>query len=416
VSLPSANAVTAWSSHRGRQFELDQTEAGIAQIKLRNESGRFDPTNTGSAYAAGLTALRQSKINVRHPFTGSWHDVFTGYAEDWQFGRTGRKGSNATLKLVDAFELLANAQVEPQASGDGSLFYAEQHVDDRILAALADASFPAVRTDIFQGNVDVQERSYDPGTSILDVIFEAVDAEFPGVANFYISKEGIARFRGRGFRFNPDRYKANGRPFNRWWLGDAAGIAADPSGSFTATWTSPSPGSLDYEYTRVRIHELEWSLGKDHLYNWACIWPSGATGVGKHTNVVRDNTSIGRYGKRALEIGDLIVQRGSGGITALQQTKEYGQYYVNNYKLPGVRVSECTVQGSTRRPESWDFLLGVEIGDLVHIRTGHPGGGGIDDWFFVEGIHNDVSQLNGEFVKWVTKLDLSPKALYASYP
>lgn len=417
MTLPSSRATISWTTQRGRQFELNHTEAGEATVRLRNETGRFDPTNDASPYAEFLLALKQSKINARHPFAGTYHDVFTGYVEDWEFERRGRKSAYADLQLVDGFEVLANAQIEPQASGDGELVYAVQHVDDRIKAAHADAGFPAVKTDIFEGNVDAQERGYGVGSSMLDVIFDAVDAEFPGVANYYMSKEGIARFRGRGFRFSPDFYKNNGRPFNRWWLGDAAGIAADPSGTFTAEWDTPEPaGTLDYDYTRVRIQNLKYALGKDHLINWACFFPTGATGSDKAGNVVRHAASIGKYGKRALDPGELIVQTGSGGSTALEQCREYARYYVNNYHVPLPRISEITVAGSTRRPESWDFLLGVEIGDLVHVLTGHPGGGGLNGWYFVEGIRNDVSQLNGEFVKWITKLDLSPQALFAHYP
>jgi len=59
-------------------------------------------------------------------------------------------------------------------------------VDDRIIQAIAETDWPASRTRIFTGNIIVQETTYSPGESILTVIDDAAEAEFPGVTLRFI--------------------------------------------------------------------------------------------------------------------------------------------------------------------------------------------------------------------------------------
>ena len=59
------------------------------------------------------------------------------------------------------------------------------------------------------------------GESILNVIHDAADAEWPGVANFYIDRYGVVCFHGRNARFDPAATAGTAThwDFHAWDLG-----------------------------------------------------------------------------------------------------------------------------------------------------------------------------------------------------
>ncbi len=60
------------------------------------------------------------------------------------------------------------------------------------------------------------------------------------------------------------------------------------------------------------------------------------------------------------------------------------------------------------------MICGVEIGDVVHLNTTHPHGGGFDEDFYVEGIHYDAVPMNDRYPEVTLTLDLSPRAYYGA--
>jgi hypothetical protein len=62
---------------------------------------------------------------------------------------------------------------------------------------------------------------------------------------------------------------------------------------------------------------------------------------------------------------------------------------------------------------TWNLLSLIEIGDLVSLTVGSPGGGGFtDEGFFVEGIHEQVQPLGADYDDVTLTLDLSPQAYF----
>src|SRR5437667_6547814 len=70
------------SSKRGRQYELDKLQAGTATLKLRNNTGDFDPTNASGPYAPNVIPY----VPFRRLATwgGSTYTAFRGYVERWR--------------------------------------------------------------------------------------------------------------------------------------------------------------------------------------------------------------------------------------------------------------------------------------------------------------------------------------------
>jgi hypothetical protein len=407
--------IIAWTSHRGRTDEFAPVEAGTATLTMENRTGDFDPTNTSSPYYGTLLPLTQTKINVKHPLDTSYHDIFTGYIEEFDYARQGPRGSIATVPLTDGFELLNNAHVKATSKGS---FFEEQHVDARIHAALDDVGWPGGLRRIATGNVNVQSMSYDVGTSLLTPIQEAADAEFPNVASFFMSKAGYAQFNGRFIRFNPTSYPDR---VQFWSVGDDIARTEDPS--------------------LLPVFDMGWTFSKAEVYNDVIIAPR-LTGGDSYTslaaNYVKNQSSIDRYGRRSLSILDLMTLDGStSGLSGLQECKNFGLYYVNNYNVPRQRIASIEFHGqmddglSSLNGALWDFILNVELGHVVNVTTYNPStaralvdsrvnadviaadGGGFESLdYFVEGITNNVSSLNDKIPKWSMSLDLSPRARF----
>lgn len=59
--------VNSWSTHRGRQFELDQLQPGEFTGLWRNRDGALDPTNSASPYAPGVVPFRGYRMRAQYP-------------------------------------------------------------------------------------------------------------------------------------------------------------------------------------------------------------------------------------------------------------------------------------------------------------------------------------------------------------
>jgi hypothetical protein len=108
VSEYSRNA----STKRGRQFELDRTEAGAANLLLDNRDGRFNPENPTSPYYPNLKPTRRFQLKA------AWNSViytlFTGFLEGYPMAYP-HVGFDRVVNqdAVDAFMALALARFIP---------------------------------------------------------------------------------------------------------------------------------------------------------------------------------------------------------------------------------------------------------------------------------------------------------------
>src|SRR4029077_21129316 len=94
-----------------------------------------------------------------------------------------------------------------------------------------------------------------------------------------------------------------------------------------------------------------------------------------------------------LTFDNLQTIRGTAGAgtDALEETKKYATYYVENYKTPAPRISRMVFKarrpGDPLGPALWNHMCKAEISDLLTLQTDHPAGGGFDHDFYVEGLH-----------------------------
>jgi hypothetical protein len=208
------NLVTSWTADRGRQFELDRTDGGHAEVRIADKDGILDPMNTGGPYYAKLEPLLQAVLCRKNPMGGSdptWNQRFRGFISDFDYVFDPSQRVNfLVIQLVDIFEILGAIEMFPGAFGDtpaaesaGQVWFDDGGAGTRIDQVLGNAGIPIEFFATFTLNVDVWPTVYSAGETPMTVIQEAADAEFPGVSNAYPDRFGRLAAHGRLAKFDP---------------------------------------------------------------------------------------------------------------------------------------------------------------------------------------------------------------------
>ena len=423
----------SWTINRGRSQVLSKNEAGKAQLKFIDTDGAYDPTNTASPLYGQMDPMAQAAIALTNPVDQSVSTLFRGDIVNLNYDLdVSERFAIVTVDLMDAFDLFARTPMFAPRFGDsaenavasltgystGDVYFAgaggqygatvdhwgpganDYHIG-RLHRILNQLGWPAGRRIIFSGNVALQEVIYDRGTNVLEAMYDCVDAEFPGVANLFMSKTGEVIFHGRHARFNPGAYASYG--IREWNAGDLS-------------YTSTTPGYAP-------IAKIVYDKGNE-IINSVLSLPQGVseTDVVPLSLVYEDQVSIGKYGLHTEEFKDLLVYMGEKlpRNNMLVETKLFAQYYVDNFKSPYPRVSQVTFKvkdpGHPNALALWNLICGVEIGDVINIYTDHMGDGGFAEAFFVEGISYTAKPMKNNYHEIELTLDLSPAIYYASDP
>jgi hypothetical protein len=411
------NLVAGFTIDRGRQYELDVTDIGRASVAINDQDGILDPTNSLGPYYGSIDKFLQVILDLWNPVTSTWSTLFRGYIDetDYVFDPSQRV-NQLTMSLVDAFSLLTGIEMQADGSfGDvvpaasaGNIFFDNANVDDRILQVLGNAGWPTALSTVFSGNVSLQESVYAPGDTVLQVVQDAADAEFPGLGNVYVSKGGIVTFHGRLAKFDPVTVAAGAGgawTFTQWKCGDVAAVGASISDT-------------------AQLREFSFNRGLSRVINYATAMPQGIAedATVRAAQTVLDSVSIGERGYHIWSKENLLVAAGTTtGNNANDECKLYAQYYVDNYAIPRNRVTNIAFRSMSpqdpRAAANWELLCGAEISDQLAITVGSPGGGGFNaEPEFFEGIHYEVKPGNGEYADVTMRPDLSPAAYFLSSP
>jgi len=419
---PSAyGVVSGWSISRGRPKETEKTNTGTANLNCLDRQGLLDPMNGSSPFHGNLDPMKQAAISIKHPITGAWWTLFRGFVSryDHELETWGTRGLDTiSIELADAFDYFAAAMLMPgvhgvSIPGFGDVYYAGtpsnlggqsdvfKHVDDRIKEILADFGWPVALQNIFSGNVSLQGVVYSRSDSPLSALWDAADSEFPGVANLFVSKNGIVIFHGRDARFN--------------WSDPQYGIN---------TWHAGGLPQAQADSTVAPITDLKFRRTKEDIINACLCLPRGASDTDAEINLLFDNPSITKYGYRGMSITELLTSAGhdaaNNPTTNLEECRRFADYYVGNYASPRTVVETIRFQtrdiGQVGASALWDLICAIEIGDVIHLNTSHPGGGGFNEGFFVENLRYDAQPLRGSLLDITLDVDVSPMSSYGYNP
>lgn len=409
-----ANFVASAQIDRGRQYELDITDTGTASFVVNDVEGILDPNNTTGPNFENIRPLIQVKIDLLDPVTAEYTTIFRGYIEEFDYvWDPSQKVNVLTVSCVDAFEILNAIEMyidsgvtfgdSPPPKYVGSIFFARADVHDRIAQVLDNGNWPSDLAHIFSGNVNLLEGVYGTGDTVLQVVQECADAEFPGLANVYVDKVGNVTFHGRKAKFDPDDVSADSSwNFQRWKAGDGAAVAASISDT-------------------AQIRTLSTNYGLDKIINHAYAAPKTISPIPsiQSGQTVSDATSIGTYGFRSWSAEYLLTAGGlNDSLNANDECALFAQYYVANYKEPRMRVSDLSFRSmrpaDARAAALWALIVGVDVSDALELTAAAPGGGNFNlEPFFVEGVHYAIKPLDGKMADVTLSLDLSPQAYFA---
>ena len=419
------NLVTSYTIDRGRQYELDRTDGGRAQVEIIDPDGILDPTNSSGPYYGKLEPLLQAMIGRHNPVTDVWHTRFRGWIEDFDYTYDpSQRVNRLTLNLVDIFEKLNATEATafgdtPPASvksPDVVWFIQRDVLRDRLTDLLSRVGVPADFYVLFSGNVALFPTSYSTGESVLTVIQDCADSEFPGVGNVYTDRRGRLCFHGRLAKFDPISISDDAGPgrweWTDWEVGDSTAVNADPANT-------------------AHIRRFAFNRGLAKIINsaaatpqWSSAKPSSGYGTDLTAGEIKgalvwDQASIDTYGVRSWSIQNLQTQRGEpSGANSVIETRKFATYYRDNYAQPQNRVTDIAFR--TMHPSwtgaaiTWDLLSRIDISDGMKVTLDAPGGGGfLEGAFFVEGVHEEARMLTPDMDEITLSLDLSPRVYYA---
>jgi len=321
---PSWTDVSAYlrgfSISRGRQYELNQSQAGTCNITLKNLDRRFDPTYTSSPYYPNIVPMVPVRISAT--FQSVTYRLFTGYVERFPQNRTGPTYAETVIQAVDGFELLTNAVLP----GDT---YPSELTGTRVGRTLDAASWSSSARNLATGQSTVAAYTFADADNIapLPHLQAVADSE---LGAFYMSNDGRATFLDRHTSFG---------------VASAATFSDQPA---------TDAGSIGYS-------DMQTSYDKDLIYTDVRVVPS--SGVYQEA---LDSALILKYFLRLLPRTVLL----STDADALSQA----EYLLSLYKNPALRVAQITVTPGTSAT-AWVQALVRELSDRITTREHPPGGG-----------------------------------------
>lgn len=301
---------------RGRQFELDQFEAGTCAVVLSTNDGRFSPENTSGPYAAYLTPLR--RIRIIAEWDGSTYPLWAGFVETWEPNVAANgKDLITTMRCADAFKALRYV--------DASGSYPAQLAGQRIRSLLDGVTAYEVVT-----SSDGTEYSTPVVVSNQDPLGFAQTAAAVEQGFLYCDEQGRIRFDDRN-------YRTVNETTARIVFGDGTG---------------------ETPYT-----DASYSYNDERLYTEVKVKP----GDFGSEQTAENAQAIAEYGRRTLSL-TLPVQVGENDDTPDEEwCASLANFLLNRYDSPGIRLDELETFPASD-PSMWPDVLSAPLGGRLLVR------------------------------------------------
>jgi len=297
---------------RGRNRQLDQFNAGTAQVVFNNNSRILDPLNTASIYYPYV--LPRSPIIIYANGT----PIYSGYVEDWDLDYQNANQGRMFARCVDAFGTLANQQLNaftPSAETSGV----------RVSAVLdrPEIAYQGARS-IGTGTSTLGAYAVTQDTNALNYLQQVNTSE---QGYLFTAADGTLTFKGRSSVLNP-----------------VSGA------SFTTDGTGIPYMSLVNQY------------GSELLYNYIVTQsPAGAA----QTNF--DSTSINLYQAQNYNLLQLLN-------STTTEVNGLGAYLLGKYRNPVVRFTGVTCQLAALTSAQWATIFAVDLTSIVTVQKDYSTG------------------------------------------
>lgn len=302
----------------GRQFELDQFEAGTMTVTLSTNDGRFSPENTTSPYAEFLTPLRRCRLVAE--WDGTVYPLWAGFVETWEpSANAGGKDLVTTMRAADAFKAARYFDVNQT--------FAAQVAGDRIIGLLGGVTAYDVVTT---GTGDAVSTAVTLTNT--DPVGAAQTAAAGEQGFLYCDRDG-------SIRFDPRNYRSTYETDTRIVFGDGTGEAP-----YTDAVYSYNDERL---YTEVRV-----TPGTDAAVQVA---PSG------------DTPEITEYGRRTLAMTLPVQVSVEDDTPDTEWAASLANFLLNRYNSPGIRLDELVVAPASDA-SMWSDVLAAPLGGRLLVR------------------------------------------------
>lgn len=298
--------VKSIATRRGKNRQLDEFDAGLANVLFDNNDRTFDPEYALSPYFGQVIPKRAIRIS------SGGNRIFTGVVDDWNLDYSPGGNSEASAASSDAFTLF-NTQTLPAGTATA------QTAGERVNAILdlPDVSWPESERDIEIGDIQLGADVFPEDANVLEYLRQVARSE-PG--NVFMAADGKVVFSDR----NPN------------------------SDGSTLTFADDGSG-IPYQGLKV-------VYGSELLYNEIVL---GSQFAG--TFVAIDPSSVDEYGVLNLTQIDLLT----ADATYLETLSAY---YAIKYSQPEYRFESLDVVLDEVSPANQQAILGLEISDFVTIR------------------------------------------------
>lgn len=299
-----------WSANirRGRQHELDRTEAGTAQVRVNNSSRDYDPTYSAGPYTGALDPLTPLQITLT--WNGTANPIFTGYLEAIQQIYALAALPEVELRAVDGFKVLS-------LSGLRGSTYAAENTETRFDNVLTAAGWSTVDRSSsgarsFQTSADFTSQDQNA----LEHLQAAVQAEG---GRLYVRKDGVIRFEHRHAPYS------------------ATAVAF--------TFTEDHIAAIEFAYDDANI----WNEINTQIAASGTLHTTGDSA-----------TSQALYLRRTLSRTGLPLDDNN-------EAEDLGGFLLTNYKDPALRITAITVRPQADATLLWPAVLDRELGDRVTV-------------------------------------------------
>jgi hypothetical protein len=299
---------------RGRNRQLDQFNAGTAQVVFNNNSRILDPLNTSSPYYPFV--LPRSPIIIYANGT----PIYTGFVEDWDLDYQNANQGRMFARCVDAFGTLANQQLNaftPSAETSGVRVNA---VLDR-----PEINYQGARS-IGTGSSTLGAYAVSQDTNVLNYLQQVNTSE---QGYLFTAADGSLTFKGRSSVLNP-----------------VSGA------SFTTNGTGIPYMSLVNQY------------GSELLYNYIVTQsPAGAAQTSSDAN------SIALYQAQNYNFLSLLN-------STTTEVAGLGAYLLGKYRNPVVRFTGVSCELAALTSAQWSTIFAIDLTSIVTVQkdfsTGTP--------------------------------------------
>jgi hypothetical protein len=299
---------------RGRNRQLDQFNAGTAQVVFNNNTRILDPLNTSSIYYPYV--LPRSPIIIYANGT----PIYTGYVEDWNLDYGNANQDRMIASCVDTFGTMSNQILNawtPSAETSGTRV---NSVLDR-----PEVLYQGARA-IGTGSSTLGAYAVSQGTTVLNYLQQVNTSE---QGYLYSAADGTLTFKGRSSVLNP-----------------------------------VSGASFTTDGTGIPYMSLTNQFGSELLYNYIVTQsPAGAAQTSS------DSTSINLYQAQNYNLLNLLN-------STTTEVAGLGAYLLGKYANPVLRYTGVSCQLAALTSAQWSTIFAIDLTSIVTVQknfsTGTP--------------------------------------------